>query len=177
MIHELKILPEYFNAVISGEKTFEIRKNDRPFHKGDLLALNEFDGQYWTGNSCLVYVDYILNNPDYVKKDMVIMGIKLCSVLRHTEPFNLAKIAKDYSVPLVTKCDDERRWAGMSDKKINVVTVRWWDGYKEDFRATEVRFGSDLLWMRLEDGNNRHIPLRMVRWFGTSIESHQNTGM
>lgn len=64
----------------------------------------------------------------------------------------------------------------MSDKKINVVTVRWWDGYKEDFRATEVRFGSDLLWMRLEDGNNRHIPLRMVRWFGTSIESHQNTG-
>lgn len=42
---------------------------------------------------------------------------------------------------------------------------------------TEVRFGSDLLWIRLEDGNNRHIPLRMVRWFGMSIESHQNTGM
>lgn len=63
------------------------------------------------------------------------------------------------------------------NNKVNVVTVRWWDGYKEDFRATEVRFGSDLLWMRLEDGNNRHIPLRMVRWFGTSIESHQNTGM
>ena len=31
MIHELKIYPEYFKAVISGEKTFEIRKNDRPF--------------------------------------------------------------------------------------------------------------------------------------------------
>lgn len=65
----------------------------------------------------------------------------------------------------------------MGEQKVNVVTVRWWDDYKEDFRATEVRFGSDLLWMRLEDGNNRHIPLRMVRWFGTSIESHQNTGM
>lgn len=65
----------------------------------------------------------------------------------------------------------------IEDKNVNVVTVRWWDGYKEDFRATEVRFGSDLLWMRLEDGNNRHIPLRMVRWFGTSIESYQNTGM
>lgn len=63
------------------------------------------------------------------------------------------------------------------NNKVNIVTVRWWDGYKEDFRATEVRFGSDLLWMRLEDGNNRHIPLRMVRWFGTSIESHQITGM
>jgi len=61
-------------------------------------------------------------------------------------------------------------------KEINTVTVRWHDGYMETFRATEVRFGSDLLWMRLEDGTNRHIPLRSVRWFGTSIESHQSTG-
>lgn len=61
-------------------------------------------------------------------------------------------------------------------KEVNTVTVRWHDGHMETFRATEVRFGSDLLWMRLEDGNNRHIPLRSVRWFGTSIESHQSTG-
>ena len=61
-------------------------------------------------------------------------------------------------------------------KEVNTVTVRWHDGYMETFRATEVRFGSDLLWMRLEDGTNRHIPLRSVRWFGTSIESHQSTG-
>lgn len=65
----------------------------------------------------------------------------------------------------------------METSKVNVVTVRWFDGYKEDFRATEVRFGNALLWMRLEDGTNRHIPLSQVRWFGTSIESHQNTGM
>lgn len=63
------------------------------------------------------------------------------------------------------------------NKKINVVTVRWFDGYMEVFNATEVRFGNAYLWMRLEDGNNRHIPLSQVRWFGTSIESHQKTGM
>lgn len=102
MIHELKILPHFFTDVIKGEKTFEIRKNDRPFHKGDLLALNEYDGQYYTGNSCLVYIDYILNDPEYVKKDMVVMGIKPCSVYRHTEPFNPNKITKDYSVPFAT---------------------------------------------------------------------------
>lgn len=55
----------------------------------------------------------------------------------------------------------------------NVVTVRWFDGYLERFEATEVRFGSDLLWMRLADGKNRHIPLRQVRWFGMSKESHE----
>jgi len=64
MIHELKILPEYFEDVISGRKTFEIRKNDRPFKKGDLLALNEHDGKSYTGNSCVVYVDYLTDDAE-----------------------------------------------------------------------------------------------------------------
>lgn len=56
---------------------------------------------------------------------------------------------------------------------MNVVTVRWFDGYLEEFEVTEVRFGSDLLWMRLSNGQNRHIPLRQVRWFEMTEESHQ----
>jgi len=55
----------------------------------------------------------------------------------------------------------------------NIVTVRWFDSYLEEFEATEVRFGSDILFLRLADGKNRHIPLRNVRWFGLSVESHQ----
>lgn len=55
----------------------------------------------------------------------------------------------------------------------NKVTVRWWDGYIEEFEATEVRFGCDLLFMRLTNGKNRQIPLRGVRWFGMTQESHQ----
>ena len=39
MIHELKTYSEYFKAVISGEKPFEIRKNDRNFKVGDYIAL------------------------------------------------------------------------------------------------------------------------------------------
>lgn len=65
----------------------------------------------------------------------------------------------------------------MDNQKINTVAVRWCDGYMEVFEATEVRFSPDLLWMRLKDGSNRHIPLRQVRWFGTSVESHQINGM
>ena len=55
---------------------------------------------------------------------------------------------------------------------MNAVNVRWHDGYLETFEAVEVRFGSDLLWMRLSNGQNRHIPLRSVRWFSLSKESH-----
>lgn len=53
------------------------------------------------------------------------------------------------------------------------VTVRWHDGYIERFSCSEVRFGSDLLWMRLSNGKNRHIPLRSVRWFSQTPESHE----
>ena len=41
MIHELKTLPEYFEAVRKGDKTFELREDDRNFKVGDYLALNE----------------------------------------------------------------------------------------------------------------------------------------
>ena len=107
MIHELKILPHFFTDVLTGEKTFEIRKNDRPFQKGDLLALNEHNGQYYTGRSCLVYIDYIMNDTEYVKKDMVVMSIKPCAVWRQTEPFRPEKLCRDYSVPLATNNTDK----------------------------------------------------------------------
>jgi len=53
------------------------------------------------------------------------------------------------------------------------VHVRWQDGYLESFDADDVRFGSDLLWIKLSDGHNRHIPLRSVRWFSLYPESHE----
>lgn len=104
MIHELKIFPEFFKEVISGKKTFEIRKADRPFAVGDLLALNEFDPNIpgYTDNSCLVYVDYILSG-DYCKDGYAVMSIKPCSVYMNNEPFNPNKLTRDYSVPYATR--------------------------------------------------------------------------
>ena len=62
----------------------------------------------------------------------------------------------------------------VSEKKITTVTVRWHDGYLEKFNATEVRCGSDYLWMRLESGADRWIPVVSIRWHSLSPESHQN---
>lgn len=61
----------------------------------------------------------------------------------------------------------------MNRDSITIVTVRWFDGYKEDFECSEVRCGSDYLWMRLYSGKDRWIPVKQVRWYSLSPESHQ----
>ena len=75
MKHNLKILPEYFDAIVSGKKTFEVRFNDRDYQVDDILLLQEWvDGQY-TGRSLEVKVTYLLDNPNYCKEGYVIMSI------------------------------------------------------------------------------------------------------
>ena len=39
--HEIKIQSTYFIAVARGEKTFEVRYNDRGYQKGDMVTLAE----------------------------------------------------------------------------------------------------------------------------------------
>lgn len=77
-IHALKILPQYFKCVKNGTKTFEIRKNDRDFRKGDILRLYEYDKmkRLYTGRVCEVTVLYVLKNCDGLNKDYCIMSIK-----------------------------------------------------------------------------------------------------
>lgn len=43
MKHDLKTWPEFFEAMLSGEKTFELRKDDRGFVTGDILLLREWN--------------------------------------------------------------------------------------------------------------------------------------
>lgn len=44
MIHVIKIQKEYAEAVFLGEKTFEVRNNDRGYQKGDLVEFQVMDG-------------------------------------------------------------------------------------------------------------------------------------
>jgi len=79
MLHDLKTLPKYFEAVKEGTKTFEVRKDDRDFQVEDYVNLREWDGEY-TGNSFVRQIVYILGrNEDekmYVANGYVILGIK-----------------------------------------------------------------------------------------------------
>jgi hypothetical protein len=64
--HELKCWPEFFTPLLTGAKTFELRKNDRGFQVGDVLWLREWDagdpgqGFGYTGREMRRRVTYIL---------------------------------------------------------------------------------------------------------------------
>ena len=45
MTHELKILKSFADAVYSGDKTFEIRENDRGFQKGDKVIFKAVENK------------------------------------------------------------------------------------------------------------------------------------
>lgn len=65
IIHELKILPEYYNEVLSKNKLFELRKNDRDYKVGDFLILKEFENGNYTGRATArLMISYILYGPN-----------------------------------------------------------------------------------------------------------------
>ncbi len=102
MIHALKEHPQHFEDVLEGRKLFEVRKNDRDFRVGDLLALNEYDiYSGFSGRCCLVYVDYILNDSEYCKDGYVIMAIKPCAVRQYGAPISDEYQGESYEVPLI----------------------------------------------------------------------------
>lgn len=59
---EKKILPKYFEEVMSGRKNFELRKDEDDIQINDLLILKEFDGGKYTGHFVAKGVDYVLRD-------------------------------------------------------------------------------------------------------------------
>jgi hypothetical protein len=76
--HDLKTWSEYFEKVYTGEKTFEVRVNDRDYNVGDILVLKEYnpDRATYTGRVAVRTVSYILDNPAFVKDGTVVMALK-----------------------------------------------------------------------------------------------------
>jgi hypothetical protein len=74
--HELKIDPGLLDPIIRGEKTFEVRRDDRTFQVGDTLLLRETaqSGEFmretgaapeYTGKELRCRVTFVLRGPVY----------------------------------------------------------------------------------------------------------------
>lgn len=78
--HELKITKDNFDAIVKGQKTFELRRNDRNYEVGDILLLRDWDDNLkeFSGLSYRVRVMYILKDvPELgLHPDYIIMGIR-----------------------------------------------------------------------------------------------------
>ena len=91
MTHELKTLPKYFDAIVVGEKTFEVRRDDRGFQKGHRLLLRKYGQTHsetatyplmYTGEHILVEVVYLLRGEDGgeqvgIAPGFVVLGIRV----------------------------------------------------------------------------------------------------
>lgn len=64
--HRLKTHVNSFDAVHSGAKSHEWRKNDRRFQQGDILILQEFDEkkEFYTGRELICAVTYVTYETD-----------------------------------------------------------------------------------------------------------------
>ena len=89
MTHELKTWPEMFQAALAGDKTHEIRKNDRPYAVGDVLHLREWDPEAlvfdeeaygYTGETLNVEVTFITKGGEWdIPADLCVMSIRRVS--------------------------------------------------------------------------------------------------
>lgn len=76
-VHQIRLAKSYFDDVVNGIKTFELRKNDRGYKKGDILEMMEFADGKNTGRTVKVLVTYILEDYTGIEDGYCIMATKL----------------------------------------------------------------------------------------------------
>lgn len=77
-IHEIKIAAMYYEDVISGKKSFELRKNDG-YKQGDKLIMLEFKDGKHTGRIINADIVYMLEDYTGLAEGYCILGIRVTS--------------------------------------------------------------------------------------------------
>ena len=79
MTHELKLNEEFFGDVLTGNKTFEVRKNDRDYKKGDSLKLLSYNPKTskYIGGEAIRKITYILHGGSWgIESGYVVIGMQ-----------------------------------------------------------------------------------------------------
>ena len=78
-VHNLKILNDFAEAVLMGDKTFEIRENDRGYQKGDYIKFQAIDENGTPNrhfiNDKLYLITFVMNGWG-IKNGSVVLGTK-----------------------------------------------------------------------------------------------------
>lgn len=107
--HDLKLNIEFCDAVLNGEKTFEVRKNDRGFQTGDLIRFIPTDGTVRehakheiSGHT--YKITYILNGWG-IKNGYVVLGIREERAYGKKRPYD--NIRKDITLSADTEAHSQ----------------------------------------------------------------------
>ena len=76
-VDQIRLAKPFFDDVSNGIKSFELRKNDRGYKKGDILEMMEFADGKNTGRMVKVLVTYILEDYTGIEDGYCIMATKL----------------------------------------------------------------------------------------------------
>ena len=84
MKHTKKIWPKYFQKILDGQKTFELRLADWECKEGDILVLQEWDPKIkeYTGREIEKEVTYVAKTKDmkfWPKEDVKKYGYQIIS--------------------------------------------------------------------------------------------------
>lgn len=62
--HHVKSWAHLFDAIVSGAKAYDLRKNDRDYQVGDIVWLNQYDNikGVYTGRVAKRTISYMTNN-------------------------------------------------------------------------------------------------------------------
>lgn len=78
--HDLKSWPQFFEDVLNGKKTYEVRVNDRAFQLGDAIHLREWDPdvKMYTGRACHVRICHMTDFSAWymIPNHLVVFGIE-----------------------------------------------------------------------------------------------------
>lgn len=101
-IHKIRLGASFFEEVLSGEKSFELRKNDRGYKKGDILEMMEFKDGKNTGRIVRVLVTYLLDDFTGLEDGFCIMATRLLN--ESDEPLQNVDI-KQICAEIKANCD------------------------------------------------------------------------
>jgi hypothetical protein len=75
--HSLKIKPKYFYQLFTGNKTFEIRKNDRGFKIGHCIIFNLWSpDRGYCSRSLAMEIVNITDFPEGLRPGYVVLGVR-----------------------------------------------------------------------------------------------------
>ena len=78
-VHRVKIQPQWYKLCENGEKTCEIRYNDRDYNINDTIILCEYDlnKKEYTGKELIRNISHVLHSADCdgLKKGYVILSL------------------------------------------------------------------------------------------------------